>query len=72
MPYTGNGNGVKSNGAKTKRGRLSILTANVSCGERCWSSVLPAIETEEDWQARLVAVTARRATLKREASNAKA
>jgi hypothetical protein len=49
-------NGNKSNGAKTKRGRLSILTANVSCGERCWSPVLPAIEREEDRQAPLVAV----------------
>jgi hypothetical protein len=50
-------NGNKSNGAKTKRCRLSILTANVSCGERCWSPVLAPIETEEAWQRRLAAVT---------------
>jgi hypothetical protein len=42
----------------SRKGKLSILTANVSCGERCWSPVLPGIETEEDWQARLAAVTA--------------
>jgi hypothetical protein len=56
MPRGGNGNGCKSNGYKTREGKLTILSAKVIDGSRCWSPVLPAIETEEDWQARLVAV----------------
>ena len=58
MPRTSNGNGVKSNGTKSRKGKLTILSANAVNGGRCWSPVLPAIETEEDWQARLAAVTA--------------
>jgi hypothetical protein len=58
MARTGNGNGCKSNGAKTRQGKLTILSAKVVDGSRCWSPVLPAIEREEDWQARLAAVTA--------------
>jgi hypothetical protein len=58
MPRTSNGNGVKSNGPKTREGKLTILSFKVVDGSRCWSPVLPAIEREEDWQARLAAVTA--------------
>jgi hypothetical protein len=50
MPRGVPSNGPKSNGAKTKRGRLSIITANVGNGMRCWSPVLPGIETEEEWE----------------------
>ena len=56
MPHGGNGNGVKSHGAKTREGKLTILSVKVVDGSRCWSPVLPAIEREEDWQARLAAV----------------
>jgi hypothetical protein len=58
MPRGGNGNGCKSNGAKTREGKLTILSVKVVDGSRCWSPVLPAVEREEDWQARLSAVTA--------------
>jgi hypothetical protein len=50
MPLGVPSNGPKSNGVKTKRGRLSIITANVGNGMRCWSPVLPGIETEEEWE----------------------
>jgi hypothetical protein len=48
-------NGLKSNGPKTERGRLSILAANVTNGSRCWSPVLPG-ESQQDWEVRLEGV----------------
>jgi hypothetical protein len=45
MPRGGNGNGCKSNGYKTREGKLTILSAKVVDGSRCWSPVLPAISS---------------------------
>jgi hypothetical protein len=52
MPPPSAQNGRHSTGVKTKEGKLSILTANVSNGSRCWLPVLPT-ESEEAWNHRL-------------------
>lgn len=57
MPPPSAQNGRHSAGAKTKAGKLSILTANVSNGARCWTPVLPT-ESKQEWQQRLDGITA--------------
>jgi hypothetical protein len=58
MPHTGNGNGVKTQ-RRENQARAAINPERQRIVWRaCWSPVLPCIETEADWQARLAAVTA--------------
>jgi hypothetical protein len=57
MPPGHPSNGPLSNGAKTERGRLTIVKANVSNGTRCFSPVLPG-ETEQEWLADLDGIRA--------------
>ena len=51
-------NGHKSNGTTTERGRLTIIGAGTSNGARTFSPVLPGIETQEEWDSHLAAITA--------------
>jgi hypothetical protein len=50
--------GHKSNGYTTERGRLTIVGAQTTNGSRCFSPVLPGIETQADWEEHLAGVVA--------------
>jgi hypothetical protein len=50
--------GHKSNGYTTERGRLTIVGAQTTNGSRCFSPVLPGIETQADWEHHLSGVEA--------------
>jgi hypothetical protein len=51
-------NGHKSNGATTERGRLTIIGARTANGARAFEPWLPGIETQEEWESHLAAITA--------------
>jgi hypothetical protein len=48
--------GHKSNGYTTERGRLTIIGAQTTNGSRCFSPVLPGIETQAGWDRHLAGV----------------